>query len=51
MMPGHVIRPPTRGPAVLDAPSLADAEYDRRLQELQALEAAHPELVTPNSPT
>ena len=29
---------------VLDAPSVPDAEYDRRFRELQALEAAHPEL-------
>ena len=36
---------------VLDAPSIPDAEYDRLFQELQALEAAHPELVTPDSPT
>jgi len=36
---------------VLDAPSVPDAEYDRVFQQLQALEAAHPELVTPESPT
>ncbi len=36
---------------VLDAPSLPDAEYDRLFQELQALEAAHPELLTADSPT
>jgi len=36
---------------VLDAPSIPDAEYDRLFKELQALEAAHPELVTPDSPT
>ena len=36
---------------VLDAPAIPDAEYDRLLRELQALEAAHPELVTPDSPT
>ena len=36
---------------VLDAPSLPDAEYDRLFKELQALEAAHPELITPDSPT
>lgn len=36
---------------VLDAPSLPDAEYDKLFQELQALEAAHPELLTPDSPT
>jgi len=36
---------------VLDAPEIPDAEYDRLFQELQALEAAHPEWVTPDSPT
>ena len=36
---------------VQDAPSVPDAEYDRLFKELQALEAAHPELVTPDSPT
>ncbi|MFI0451606.1 NAD-dependent DNA ligase LigA [Actinomadura sp. 6N118] len=36
---------------VLDNPTWTDAEYDRRLRELQELEAAHPELVTPDSPT
>lgn len=36
---------------VLDAPTLADAEYDRLLRELKAIEAEHPELVTPDSPT
>ena len=36
---------------VLDAPELPDAEYDRLFQELQALESAHPELLTPDSPT
>jgi DNA ligase (NAD+) len=36
---------------VLDAPQIADAEYDKLFQELQSLEAAHPELVTPDSPT
>ncbi len=35
----------------LDAPELPDAEYDRMFQELQALEQAHPELCTPDSPT
>lgn len=35
----------------LDAPELPDAEYDRLFAELQALEAAHPELRTPDSPT
>ncbi len=36
---------------VLDAPVLPDAEYDRLFQALQALEAAHPELLTADSPT
>ncbi len=36
---------------VLDAPTIPDAEYDRLFKELQALEAAHPELHTPDSPT
>jgi DNA ligase (NAD+) len=36
---------------VLDAPELPDAEYDRLFQELQAIEAKHPELLTPGSPT
>lgn len=36
---------------VLDQPTLADAEYDRLLRELIELEATHPELVTPDSPT
>ncbi|MFJ3407575.1 NAD-dependent DNA ligase LigA [Promicromonospora sp. NPDC090134] len=34
-----------------DAPLSSDAEYDVRMRELQALEAAHPALVTPESPT
>lgn len=36
---------------VLDAPEVPDAEYDRLFQELQALETAHPEWITPDSPT
>jgi DNA ligase (NAD+) len=35
----------------LDAPQIPDAEYDKLFQELQAIEAAHPELLTPDSPT
>ena len=35
----------------LDAPTMPDYEYDRLLRELEDLEAAHPEEVTPNSPT
>jgi DNA ligase (NAD+) len=36
---------------VLDAPTIPDAEYDKLFQELQAIEAEHPELQTPDSPT
>lgn len=36
---------------VLDAPEIPDIEYDRLVRELQALEEAHAELVTPDSPT
>jgi len=36
---------------VLDKPIMSDAEYDRLFRELQELEAAHPELHTPDSPT
>jgi len=36
---------------VLDAPLLPDAEYDRLFRELQAIEAEHPELAGPDSPT
>ena len=36
---------------VLDAPTLPDAEYDRLFKALKALEAAHPELITADSPT
>ncbi len=36
---------------VLDAPLIPDAEYDRLFRELQALEAAHPELASAASPT
>ena len=35
----------------LDAPEIPDAEYDRLFHELQAIEAAHPDWVTPDSPT
>jgi DNA ligase (NAD+) len=35
----------------LDAPQIPDAEYDKQFQELQAIEAAHPELLTADSPT
>jgi DNA ligase (NAD+) len=35
----------------LDNPEVPDSEYDRLFRELQALELAHPELLTPDSPT
>src|SRR5579885_989810 len=36
---------------VLDQPEISDAEYDNLMRRLQALEAQHPELATPDSPT
>ena len=36
---------------VLDAPTISDFEYDKMLRELENLEAAHPELIVPDSPT
>ena len=36
---------------VLDAPEISDAAYDALMNELKRIEAAHPELVTPDSPT
>ena len=36
---------------VRDAPIISDAEFDKLLRELQALEDEHPELRTPDSPT
>jgi DNA ligase (NAD+) len=36
---------------ILDAPEIPDAEYDKLFRELQALEAAHPDLQSPDSPT
>jgi len=36
---------------VLDDPKISDAEYDRLFRQLVELEAAHPELITPDSPT
>ncbi|MCE0847328.1 NAD-dependent DNA ligase LigA [Buttiauxella sp. A2-C1_F] len=36
---------------VLDTPEVPDAEYDRLMAELRSLEDAHPELITPDSPT
>jgi DNA ligase (NAD+) len=36
---------------VLDSPEISDAEYDKLMRELKQLEDAHPELITPDSPT
>ena len=36
---------------ILDEPAVPDAEYDRLMNELRALEAAHPELIVADSPT
>ena len=36
---------------VLDSPEVSDAQYDELMRELRAIEAQHPELVTPDSPT
>ena len=36
---------------VLDQPEITDAEYDALMRRLQELEAEHPELVAPDSPT
>jgi DNA ligase (NAD+) len=36
---------------VLDSPTISDQEYDTLMNELKALEATHPELLTPDSPT
>ena len=36
---------------VLDSPEVSDAQYDALMRELRAIEAEHPELVTPDSPT
>ena len=36
---------------VLDAPIISDLEYDRLMNELKAIEAEHPEWVSPDSPT
>jgi DNA ligase (NAD+) len=47
----HVLEQASHEYYVLDAPHLADSEYDRLLRELKAIEEAHPELQTPDSPT
>ena len=36
---------------VLDAPAMSDYDYDHKLRRLEELEAAHPQAVTPDSPT
>ncbi len=36
---------------VLDNPTMSDYDYDHKLRRLEELEAAHPELITPDSPT
>ncbi|MDY0136900.1 MAG: NAD-dependent DNA ligase LigA, partial [Thiomicrospira sp.] len=36
---------------VLDNPSISDAQYDLLYRQLVELEAVHPELITPDSPT
>jgi len=36
---------------VLDQPEISDAEYDKLMRRLEALEREHPELITPDSPT
>src|SRR5580658_1686921 len=36
---------------VLDEPTISDSEYDGLMQQLKALEAEHPDLITPDSPT
>ena len=43
--------PPRHRYYVLDDPEIGDDDYDALLDELRAIEAAHPELVTPDSPT
>jgi DNA ligase (NAD+) len=45
------IREADRAYYVLDRPLLSDPEYDRLMRELLELEEAHPDLVTPDSPT
>ena len=47
----HVLHEHAHRYHVLDAPTIPDAEYDRLFRELQAIEAAHPELVSADSPT
>src|SRR6266566_1239979 len=36
---------------VLDEPEISDIKFDRMMEELQQLESAHPDLITPDSPS
>ena len=36
---------------MLDDPEISDADFDKLMNELKRLEAEHPELITPDSPT
>lgn len=47
----HILEQASHEYYVLDAPRLSDAEYDRLLRELKEIEAGHPELQAPDSPT
>ena len=47
----HAIEQMNHAYFVLDQPIASDAEYDRAMNRLRQLETAHPELVTPESPT
>jgi len=47
----QIVERAARAYYVLDRPEMSDAEYDRLFRELEALEAAHPGLRTPDSPT
>lgn len=47
----HILERASHEYYLLDAPRIADVEYDRLLRELKALEQQHPELQTPDSPT
>ena len=47
----RIIRDNNRKYYVENAPAMSDFEYDRLMHELEALEAEHPDLLTPDSPT
>jgi DNA ligase (NAD+) len=47
----HLLAEASEAYYVQDRPTLPDADYDRLLRELREIEAAHPELLTPDSPT